>query len=233
MATQQQQPHNQGSDIPDPYEALGISRTATVDEIRRSYKQKVLETHPDKLSPTASEGEKELAQELFRQVQEAFEVLNDPVKRRAYDIHRRPLPQQTPVRADSRASTLSRTTISVPTSTPTAAPAQTYTPPRASKLIPSRLERAHSGTVVVLEQLDEAQACRMKERSEWASKVEERRLDKLKAYTASEEIQNLGQKQAALVDRMIQDLFALTPEWEIRRMKARAYKASRASARAH
>ena len=62
----------------------------------------------------------------------------------------------------------------------------------------------------------------MKERSEWARKAEERRLDKLKAYTIAEEIQNLGQKQAALVEKMIQDLFALTPEWEIRRMKARA-----------
>jgi hypothetical protein len=62
----------------------------------------------------------------------------------------------------------------------------------------------------------------MKERSEWARKTEERRLDKLKVYTVSEEIQTLGKKQAALVDKMIQDLFALTPEWEIRRMKARA-----------
>ena len=62
----------------------------------------------------------------------------------------------------------------------------------------------------------------MKERSEWVGKAEERRLDKLKAYNAAEEIQNLGQKQAALVEKMIQDLFALTPEWEIRRMKARA-----------
>jgi len=76
--------------------------------------------------------------------------------------------------------------------------------------------------MVVLEQLDEAQARRMKERSEWARKAEERRLDKLKAYNATEEIQALGQKQAALVEKMIQDLFALTPEWEIRRMKARA-----------
>jgi len=62
----------------------------------------------------------------------------------------------------------------------------------------------------------------MKERSEWASKAEERRLDKLKAYTAAEEIQTLGQERAVLVEKMIQDLFALTPEWEIRRMKARA-----------
>lgn len=85
-----------------------------------------------------------------------------------------------------------------------------------------RPERPYSGTVVILEQLDEAQARRVKERSEWAMKAEERRLDKLKAYTVAEEIQQLGQKQAALVEKMIQDLFALTPEWEIRRMKARA-----------
>ena len=76
--------------------------------------------------------------------------------------------------------------------------------------------------MVVLEQLDEAQTRRARERSEWARKTEERRLDKIKAYTASEEIQTLGQKQTALIDRMIQDLFALTPEWEIRRLKARA-----------
>jgi len=73
-----------------------------------------------------------------------------------------------------------------------------------------------------MDRLNEAQARRMKERSEWARKAEERRLDKLKAYTVAEEIQSLGQKQAALVEKMIQDLFALTPEWEIRRMKARA-----------
>ena len=141
---------------------------------------------------------------------------------KAYDIHHRPLPQKTPIRANSRASTLSSTTTSAPTSAPNPTPAQTSTPPPANKLTPSRPERPHSGTVVVLEQLDEAQTRRSKERSEWARKTEERRLDKLKAYTAAEEIQSLGQKQAALVDKMIQDLFALTPEWEVRRMKIRA-----------
>ena len=75
---------------------------------------------------------------------------------------------------------------------------------------------------MVVELVDEAQQRRMKDRSEWAKKSEERRLDKLKAYTTAEEIQNLGQKQAALVEKMIQDLFALTPEWEARRRKARA-----------
>jgi len=124
------------------------------------------------------------------------------------------------VRANSRASTLSRTTPSAPASTKT--PAQTSTPSQAGKPTSSRPERPHSGTVAVLDRLEEAQARRVKERSEWVRKTEERRLDKLKAYTVAEEIQNLGQKQAALVEKMIQDLFTLTPEWEIRRMKARA-----------
>jgi hypothetical protein len=142
----------------------------------------------------------------------------------AYDIHHRPLPQQIPVRTNSRASTLSTTTstTSVKTPTPTLTPAQTSTPPPASKFISPRPERPHSGTVTALEQFDKVQARRTKDRLEWARKTEERRLDKLKAYTVAEEIQSLGQKQVALVDKMIQDLFALTPEWEIRRMKARA-----------
>ena len=156
------------------------------------------------------------------------------------------------MRANSRASTLSRTSF-VSTLTQTEPPGQASAPPQANELIPSRSERPHSRTSVVLGQLDEAQARRKKERSEWAGKAEERRLDKLKAYNAAEELQSLGQKQATLVEKMIQDLFALTPEWEMRRMKARAvrvhlshlhiyiltmyffpcqYKASRASARA-
>lgn len=90
------------------------------------------------------------------------------------------------------------------------------------QLVPSPVKRPHSGTVAPPERLDEAHERRMKERSEWARKAEERRLDGLKVYTASEEIQNLGQRQAALIDKMIHDLFALTPEWEVRRMKARA-----------
>lgn len=88
MTTQQQPLSSNVLDTVNPYGALGVARTATVDEgewayllyrllpsvypryvtVRRSYKQKVLETHPDKLPPTASEEEKNSAQELFRQV---------------------------------------------------------------------------------------------------------------------------------------------------------------------
>lgn len=218
----------------DPYEILGVSRTAKIEEVRRSYKQKVLETHPDKLPLTASEEERELAQDLFHQIQEAFRVLNEPRLRRAYDVHHRPLPEQTPPRAESRVSTYSRTTTAVvPTSTPTATPARASTPPQEHKLIPSSAERSRSRATAILECLNEAHERRTKERSEWAKKFEERRLDKPKAYTVSDEIQNIGQKRAALVEKMIQDLFALTPEWEARRIKALAYKASRANAKAH
>ena len=238
---------------------FGCSFSPNYVTVRRSYKQKVLETHPDKLPPTASEEEKNLAQGLFRQVtlyypapspemcshasspirskrrlkssttlssvgfvqtQFAFRFAQPLTTLQAYDIHHRPLPQQTPVRTNSRASTLSSTATSASASTKT--PAQTSAPSRADKPTSSRSERPHSGTVVVLDRLNEAQARRVKERSEWMRKAEERRLDKLKAYNAAEEIQNLGQKQAALVEKMIQDLFALTPEWEMRRMKARA-----------
>ena len=182
-----------------------------------------------------------LSHQLPGQIQEAFRVLNNPTTRRvrllpfsikarqltvpqAYEVHHRPLPEQTPTRAEPKPSTPSRTTTPVPTLTPTPTPTPTQapTPPRVSKHIACITELPHSSTVVVVEHVDEAHERQMKERSEWASKSEERRLDKLKAYIVSEEIQSLGQKQAALVERMVRDLFALTPEWETRRMKARA-----------
>lgn len=79
---------------------------------------------------------------------------------------------------------------------------------------------------MALERFDETPQRQMEERSTLARKSEERRLDKPKAYVVSEEIQSFGQNQAALVEKMIQDLFSLTPEWEIRRMKARAVSTS-------
>ncbi|KAI0057234.1 hypothetical protein BV25DRAFT_1831387 [Artomyces pyxidatus] len=50
--------------------------------VRRAYKQKVLETHPDKLSPDATEEEKAEARERFSEVHEAFETLGDADQRR-------------------------------------------------------------------------------------------------------------------------------------------------------
>ncbi|KAF8845208.1 DnaJ-domain-containing protein [Paxillus ammoniavirescens] len=67
------------------YDVLGIPKDATTDDVRKAYKTKALETHPDKLEPTASARERRAAEGKFRNVCDAFQVLSDPTKRKAYD----------------------------------------------------------------------------------------------------------------------------------------------------
>ncbi len=63
----------------DYYDILGISRQASADEIKKAYRKKAVQYHPDK-----NPGDKE-AEEKFKQVSEAYEVLKDPQKKAAYD----------------------------------------------------------------------------------------------------------------------------------------------------
>jgi molecular chaperone DnaJ len=63
----------------DLYDALGVSRTASQDEIKKAYRKLVREYHPDK-----NPGDKE-AEERFKEIQGAYDVLSDPEKRKQYD----------------------------------------------------------------------------------------------------------------------------------------------------
>ncbi len=63
----------------DYYKILGVRRDATAEEIQKAYRQLVRKYHPD-LNPDDKQ-----AQEKFKEVQEAFEVLSDPKKREMYD----------------------------------------------------------------------------------------------------------------------------------------------------
>lgn len=63
----------------DYYEVLGVAKNANADEIKKAYRKKAIQYHPDK-----NPGDK-VAEEKFKEAAEAYEVLSDPQKRQRYD----------------------------------------------------------------------------------------------------------------------------------------------------
>lgn len=66
----------------DYYEILEVKRDASTSEIKKSYRKLALKWHPDK-----NPDNREEAEEMFKKIAEAYEVLSDPEKRNRYDTY--------------------------------------------------------------------------------------------------------------------------------------------------
>ncbi len=66
-----------GVQYKDYYETLGVSKTASQDEIRKAFRKLAREHHPD----LAKKKNKQAAEAKFKEINEAYEVLGDPAKR--------------------------------------------------------------------------------------------------------------------------------------------------------
>ncbi|MGZ5063113.1 MAG: molecular chaperone DnaJ [Usitatibacter sp.] len=65
----------------DYYEVLGVNKDASEEEIKKAYRRLAMKHHPDR-NPDSKDGE-----EKFKEAKEAYEILTEPEKRRAYDAY--------------------------------------------------------------------------------------------------------------------------------------------------
>ncbi len=64
----------------DYYDILGVTKSASADELKKAYRKQALEWHPDR-----HKDDKEAAEKRFKEINEAYQVLSDTNKRAAYD----------------------------------------------------------------------------------------------------------------------------------------------------
>ncbi|MFC1948063.1 DnaJ domain-containing protein [Chloroflexota bacterium] len=67
-------------DYKDYYQILGLGKTASADQVKKTYRKLAMQYHPDR-----NHGKEEWANEKFKDINEAFSILGDPVKRSQYD----------------------------------------------------------------------------------------------------------------------------------------------------
>lgn len=65
---------------PDYYDILGVTKSATQEELKKAYRKQALEWHPDK-----HRDQKQAAEKRFKEINEAYQILSDTQKRAAYD----------------------------------------------------------------------------------------------------------------------------------------------------
>ncbi len=68
----------------DYYKILGVSRSASSDEIKKAYRKLALKHHPDRHS-TAEPEVREAEEKTFKEVSNAYSILSDPVRKSRYD----------------------------------------------------------------------------------------------------------------------------------------------------
>ncbi|KAI0763818.1 DnaJ-domain-containing protein [Trametes elegans] len=191
------------------YDVLGIPQKATADEVRKAYKIRALETHPDKLGPGADEAEVEAAEAEFRDVRTAFEVLSDPAKRKAYDNglnyvrRRRYSPEEVQARLARERAEWQR-----------------------------QAELRHQERMRVLhEQILASQ----KRYQDTLAQAELRYQEKMKALEEQLRLTREAERAAdgtggatySLTDELLSDLRRRCPEWEVRRQKVMMKQAPR------
>ncbi len=64
----------------DYYDTLGVSKSASADELKKAYRKQALEWHPDR-----HKDNKEAAEKRFKEINEAYQILSDPQKKQQYD----------------------------------------------------------------------------------------------------------------------------------------------------
>jgi len=68
----------------DYYEVLGVDKNASEDDIKKAFKKAAMKYHPDRFA-NASDAEKKDAEEKFKEINEAYQVLSDAQKKQQYD----------------------------------------------------------------------------------------------------------------------------------------------------
>ncbi|KAI0793933.1 DnaJ-domain-containing protein [Fomes fomentarius] len=198
------------------YDILGVPQNATPEAVRKAYKLKALETHPDKLPPGADEQEVEAAETKFRDVRTAFDVLSDPAKRKAYDNGLNFIRRRVNVNAEDVQARLARER----------AEWQRQAELRHQERMRILREEIRASQSRYMETLAQAE---LRYQEKMKVMEEELQLNR-EAERAVEEVKPEG--TYTLVDEMLSDLRRRNPEWEIRRQKVLRQQMERMNSRA-